>query len=322
MIYLGIDIGGTDVKIGLLDENANIIAQGKTPTGVGNSYQAIIKNMADYALTLLSETDYSLNDLAAVGVGVPGVASNTTGVVMRCVNMQWWDIPLRDELQKHIPKPVVIGNDADLAGLAESICGVSMGTDSSVFITLGTGVGGGLIFGGRPWSGNHSAGGEIGHITMQIDGIPCTCGRKGCLERYCSTTALIRMAKEAVAEHHESMLWSACEQNPEKLNGKNIFACAMQGDAVALEVFDQYIHNLCLALSSIIALLDPEVIVLGGGLSKDGPFLLGALDKRLKGYLAFPDVPFADIKIATLGANAGFIGAAMLAKQHMEDAKQ
>ena len=117
------------------------------------------------------------------------------------------------------------------------------------------------------------------------------------------------------------MLWTACGQNPESLNGKNIFRCAMDGDPVALEVFNQYIHYLCLALSSVICLLDPQVIVIGGGLSKDGDFLLGALDERIKDYLAFPEVPYADIKIATLGANAGFIGAAMLAKQTMEDAQ-
>ncbi|MBN1778034.1 MAG: ROK family protein [Clostridiales bacterium] len=321
MLYLGIDVGGTDVKIGLLNENADILAQGSTPTGVGNPYREIVRNMAEYAMTLLEQAGYSLDDLAAVGVGVPGVANNLTGVVMRCVNMEWWNIPLRGELKKHIPKPIVIDNDANLAGLAESICGVSTGTDSSVFITLGTGVGGGLIFHGKPWSGHHSAGGELGHIIMNIDGEPCTCGRRGCLERYCSATALIRLAREAVIQHHESMLWSVCDNNPEKLNGKNIFFCAMKGDETALAVFDRYIHYLCLALSSVICLLDPEVIVIGGGLSKDGPFLLDALNKRIKGYLAFPEVPFADIKIATLGANAGFIGAAMLAKQHMEDSK-
>ncbi|MBE0601692.1 MAG: ROK family protein, partial [Firmicutes bacterium] len=254
-------------------------------------------------------------------IGVPGVASSQTGVVMRCVNMEWWDVPLRDEMQKYIPKPMVIDNDANLAGFAESICGVSAGTDSSVFITLGTGVGGGLIIHGRPWSGHHSAGGEIGHVIMQIDGEPCTCGRKGCIERYCSATALIRLAKEAAIEHHESTFWSVTDNNLEKLNGKNIFACAMAGDATAQQVFDQYIHYLCLALSSVIALLDPEVIVIGGGLSKDGPFLLGAIEKRIQGYIAFPEVPYAAIKIATLGANAGFIGAALLAKQALEDAQ-
>ena len=319
MVYIGIDVGGTDVKIGLLDENANILAQGKTPTGVGGSYQEIIRNMAEYATKLLSQSGFTMDDVAAVGVGVPGVTNQQTGVVMRCVNMEWWDIPLRDEMQKHIPKPIVIDNDANLAGFAESICGVSAGTDSSMFITLGTGVGGGLVFNGRPWSGYHGAGGEIGHITMMIDGEQCTCGRKGCLERYCSATALIRLAKEAAIAHHESTLWSVSDNNLEKLNGKNIFACAMAGDETALQVFDQYIHYLCLALSSIIALLDPEVIVIGGGLSKDGPFLLKAIDARIKGYLAFPEVPYTDIKIATLGANAGFIGAALLAKQTLED---
>ena len=321
MIYLGIDVGGTDTKIGILDENANILKLGSTPTGVGKPYQEIIRNMAEYSLSLLKELDLTAEDVTAIGVGVPGVITNITGVVIRCVNMEWWDIPFRDEMQKYIPKPLILDNDANLAGYAESLCGVSAGTDSSVFITLGTGIGGGLIIFGRPWSGHHSAGAELGHIIMKIDGIHCTCGRDGCLERYCSATALIRIAKEAVAKHPESMLWEACGHDPEKLNGKNIFRCAMDGDPIAMEVFDEYIHNLCLALSSIICLLDPEVIVLGGGLSKDGDFLLEALNKRIEGYLAFPEVPYADIKIATLGANAGFIGAAMLAKQHMEDTK-
>ncbi len=320
MVFIGIDVGGTDVKIGLLDENANILAQGKTPTGVGESYQDIIKNMADYATKLVAQIGSTMDDVAAVGVGVPGVVDNVSGVVMRCVNMQWWDVPLRQELQKYIPRPVVIDNDANLAGYAESVCGVSAGTHSSVFITLGTGVGGGLVINDKPFSGYHGAGGEIGHVIMQIDGEPCTCGRKGCVERYCSATALIRLAKEAAIEHHESALWSVSDNNLEKLNGKNIFACAMKGDETAVAVFKQYVHYLCLALSSIICLLDPQVIVIGGGLSKDGPFLLDEINKQIKGQLAFP-VPYADIKIATLGANAGFIGAALLAKQLLEESK-
>ncbi|MFH1513809.1 MAG: ROK family protein, partial [Bacillota bacterium] len=288
---------------------------------VGRPYPEIIRNMAEYSAALLKTLGLNAEDVTAVGVGVPGVTTNLTGVVMRCVNMGWWDIPFRDELQKYINKPVVLGNDADLAGFAESICGVSAGTSSSVFITLGTGVGGGLILFGRPWSGHHSAGGEIGHIIMAKDGILCTCGRRGCLERYCSATALIRIAREAAAKHPESMLRAVGGNDLEALNGKNIFACAMAKDPVALEVFGEYIHNLCLALSSVICLLDPQVIVLGGGLSKDGGFLLDAIHEKIRGYLAFPEVPFADIKIATLGANAGFIGAAMLARQHMEDTK-
>lgn len=319
MIYLGIDVGGTDTKIGVLDEHATILAQGSTPTGVGNPYQDIIRNMAECAISLLAKIGLTASDVTAIGVGVPGIVTNENGVVMRCVNMNWWDIPFRYEMQKYIPSPVTLDNDANVAGFAESICGVSAGTDSSVFITLGTGIGGGLIFFGRPWSGHHSAGGELGHIIMQIDGIPCTCGRRGCLERYCSATALIRIGREAAMKHPDSALWDACNGDLEALNGRIIFGCAKDGDPVALEVFNEYIHNLCLALSSVICLLDPQVIVLGGGISKAGDFLLDALKNRIKGYLAFPEAPYADIKIATLGADAGFIGAAMLAKKTMED---
>ena len=252
MIYLGIDVGGTDTKIGILDENASVLAQGSTPTNVGKPYSEIISGMAAYAVSLLKMIDLTAADVAAVGVGIPGIALNTTGTVVRCVNMNWENVPLRDELQKVFNCPVVLDNDANLAGLAESICGVSAGTDSSVFITLGTGVGSGLIFFGRPWSGHHAAGGELGHFTMEIDGIPCTCGRKGCLERYCSATALIRLGRDAAQQHRESMLWAACSNDLERLNGKMIFDSAKDGDPVALAVFDQYIHYLCIALSSVI----------------------------------------------------------------------
>ena len=278
--------------------------------------------MAEYAVELLQTIGLTAADVTAVGVGVPGVAENVHGMVMRCVNMDWWNIPFRDEMQKYFAQPIVLGNDADLAGYGESICGSSAGTDSSVFITLGTGVGGGLIIFGRPWSGHHSAGGELGHITMQIDGELCTCGRRGCLERYCSATALIRMAKEALAKHPESALWAETGGDPDKLNGKNIFRCAMDGDpAAAGGVRPVYSQPVPCAFFGDLPAGPADHRAGRRAFQGRGVSCLRPFKSASRGYLAFPEVPFADIKIATLGANAGFIGAAMLARQHMEDTK-
>ncbi|MCE5343754.1 MAG: ROK family protein, partial [Eubacteriales bacterium] len=174
MVYLGIDVGGTGVKVGVVDENGKILFQGETPTLVGRPFVDIIRDVALCAQSVLRQGGYTQDDVASIGVGVPGIARD--GVVVFCTNLGWHNEPLRDELRKYIDKPVFIDNDATVAGYAESICGVSVGSHSSVFLTLGTGVGGGIVIGGRPWSGFHGIGSEIGHIPMDIEGEPCTCG--------------------------------------------------------------------------------------------------------------------------------------------------
>ncbi|MEA5146313.1 MAG: ROK family protein, partial [Candidatus Limiplasma sp.] len=191
MVYIGIDVGGTGIKVGIVNDEGCILAQGETPTLVGRPFEDIVRDMATCAQDVLARSGYSLTDVHSVGVGVPGVANQESGVVVFCTNLGWHNVPLRAELQKHISKPVFIDNDATVAGYAESICGVSVGSHSSVFMTLGTGVGGGIVIGGKPWSGFHGIGSEIGHIPMDIEGVPCTCGNRGCLERYCSATAII-----------------------------------------------------------------------------------------------------------------------------------
>lgn len=314
MVYLGIDVGGTGIKIGVVDQNGCILAQGETPTHVGRPFADIVRDMGLCALDVLNKGGFSAEDVASIGVGVPGVANQQTGVVIFCTNLHWTNEPLREELQKYINKPVYIDNDATVAGYAESICGVSVGCHSSVFLTLGTGVGGGIVINGRPWSGFHGVGSEIGHIPMDIDGEPCTCGNHGCLERYCSATALIRMGREAAKAHPESALNKACGGDCEKINAKMVIDCAKEGDAAADEVFRRYVKYMGLALDTIVAFLDPEMIILGGGVSKAGSFLLDAIRAEVPKYLLFKSLPFARIEIARLGADAGMIGAAMLGR--------
>ena len=320
MVYLGIDVGGTGIKVGVVDAEGSILAQGETPTLAGRPYAEIIRDMGICALDVIAQGGFNVDDIAAIGVGVPGVANQETGTVVFCTNLGWHDVPLRAELQKYISKPVFIDNDATVAGYAESICGVSVGCHSSVFLTLGTGVGGGIVIGGRPWSGFHGIGSEIGHIPMDIDGEPCTCGNNGCLERYCSATAIIRMGKEAALLHPDSMLHAACGSDVNALTAKMVLDCAREGDDVAVKIFRRYVKYMCLAIDTIIAFLDPEMIILGGGVSKAGNFLLDAIRAALPRYLLFKTLPYARIEIARLGAEAGMIGAAMLGRQPIKEA--
>ena len=199
-----------------------------------------------------------------------------------------------------------------MAGLAESVAGVSAGTSSSVFITLGTGVGGGIIIGGRVWSGAHGVGSEIGHMTLELDGEPCTCGNRGCLERYCSATAIIRMAREQLQKHPDSLIMTMCGGDPAKVTAKTVIDAAREGDPTATKVFRRFISCLAQAINSITALLDPEIIVLGGGVSKAGAFLLDAVRTEFPKYALYKMLPLPRIELARLGPDAGIIGAAML----------
>ncbi len=314
MVYIGIDLGGTGISVGIVDESGKILQKGSAPTLAMRPYQEIVKDMAEVSLETLRQAGLTLNDVHSVGIGIPGIANADTGVVVFCTNLSWHDVPLREEFQKHIGKPVYIDNDATVAGYAESVAGISAGCHSSVFLTLGTGVGGGIVMNGKPWSGYHNVGSEIGHITLEIDGEPCTCGNKGCLERYCSATAIIRMARQALLVHPESLMMDMCNHNPENVNGKLVFDAAREGDETALKVFRRYVKYLAQAINTIVAFLDPEVIVLGGGVSKAGDFLLDAVKAEVPQYLLFKTMPYARIEIASLGADAGIIGAAMLGK--------
>ena len=312
MVYIGIDIGGTGIQMGVVDAKGNILAKGGIVTRTDVPFSEQIKAMADCALETLKKSGYTMDEVASVGVGVPGLADQKTGDVVFCTNLGWKNVPFRTEFQKHINKSVYIDNDATVAGLAESVAGVSANTDSSVFITLGTGVGGGIIFNGKVWSGFHGTGSEIGHMIIELDGEPCTCGNRGCLERYCSATAIIRMARELVAIHPESMIMNLCGGDPMKINAKMVFDASREGDAVGVKVFRRYIRYLGQAVANIANLLDPEVIVLGGGVSKAGAYLLDAVREEAPRYYLNKGMPYSRIELAELGPDAGIIGAAML----------
>ncbi len=312
MVFIGVDVGGTGIQLGAVDKNGHILAKGGIPTRTDLPWQEQIHQIAACVTDTLDKAGLPLDEVQSVGVGVPGLANNKTGQVVFCTNLGWENLPFREEFQKHINKPVYIDNDATVAALAESVAGVSAGTDSSVFLTLGTGVGGGIVLHGKVWSGFHGVGSEIGHMILEADGERCSCGNLGCLERYCSATAIIRMAREQIASHPESLIVTLCGGDPAKINAKLVFDAAREGDPTAEKVFHRYVRYLAQAIDNVIAFLDPEVVVLGGGVSKAGAFLLDAVRKEVPNYLLYKSVPFSRIELAQLGPDAGIIGAAML----------
>lgn len=314
MYYAGIDLGGTNIKAGITDENGTLLCEAFTKTQAQRPYQEIVRDMAGCVAQALKNGKLEREDIASIGIGIPGYADRATGKVVFCTNLGWHDIPLRDEMQRYYSLPVAIDNDATVAGYAESIAGVSKGKNSSVFLTLGTGVGGGIVINGRPWSGAHGVGSEIGHTIMAMGGVPCTCGNDGCVERYTSATAIIRMARQACLTYPDSLMMVRAGGDPARINAKTVFDAAKTGDRAALEVFEDYCKYLAIVINNVISFLDPDVIVLGGGVSYAGSFLLDRVKEKLPRYLLYKTLPYPDILLAQLGNEAGMIGAAMIGK--------
>ena len=312
MVRIGIDVGGTGIQFGAIDENMNILAEKSIPTTTSVSFSEQVARIADAVVATASAAGFSADQIDRIGVGIPGISDPVTGDIVKCPNMGWFHVPFRQEFMKHLSVPLYIENDANVAALAESAAGVSAGTSSSVFITIGTGIGSGIIIDGKIWKGCHGIGGELGHVIFDLDGVPCSCGNHGCLERYCSATAIIRMGREAVKQHPDSLLLKLADNNPSNINAKIVFDAARQEDPVAVEVYHRFIGYLAQAVASVVNLIDPEVIVLGGGVSKAGTFLLRPLIREFPRYVLFDDQPLPEIKLAVLGSEAGIIGAAML----------
>ncbi len=314
MVRIGMDVGGTGIQIGVVNEDGQILVKDSVVARPDLPFSEQIAQMAACAKSVLERSGHTMDELASVGAGVPGVADPRTGVIPKCVNVHWENVPFREEMGRHFPgKPICIDNDATVAGLAESVAGISAGTSSSIFITLGTGVGGGIVLNGKVWNGAHGIGSEIGHMTMELDGVPCTCGNRGCLERYCSATAIIRMAREQLPGYPSSRIAELCGGDPAKINAKIVFDAAREGDPLGTKIFRRYVSYLAQAINTLTAVIDPEMFVLGGGVSRAGSFLLDAVREETPRYALFKDAfPLPRIELATLGTDAGIIGAAML----------
>ena len=314
MIYIGIDVGGMSIKAGAVDENGVILCKDTCPTGVERGYEAVIRDIAQLGIAVAEKSGHTMADVKAIGIGIPGIMDQRTGIVPFCTNLAWHDVPIIAEMKKYTDVPVFVDNDATVAGLAESVAGVSAGCKDSVFITLGTGVGGGVVMNGRVFSGAHGVATEIGHMTVVDGGEPCTCGKRGCWERYASATALIREGRRLCEAKPDCALAKAVNGDVAQVTAKHVIDLAKAGDPDCEKLFDNYVHYLVIGLSNMINLYDPEMFVLGGGVSHAGSFLLDAVREKLPKYVFFKTMPYARIELAKLTNDAGIIGAAMLGR--------
>ena len=312
MIRIGIDLGGTDIKVGAVSEEGKLIAWTQTKTGPERPYTAIIADMAACIRKLLGELGLPDSEIAAIGIGVPGVADNERGHAVNCTNLGWLDVPCREEMARYFSCPVLLENDANAAAYAEYCVGVSAGCSSSILITLGTGVGSGIVLNGRPWGGFQGLAGEVGHMTLVPDGLPCNCGRSGCVERYCSATALMLQAKQVCLTHPGNGILALAGGDPQKITAKLAVDAAKAGDPVALRIFHSYARYLALTIDNVINFLNPEMIVLGGGVSRAGAFLLDTVKSYIPPCELGLPRQLPRIVLASLGNEAGMIGAAML----------
>ena len=314
MYRIGVDLGGTNIAAGLVNDEMTLVAKKSVPTGASRPGEEIVADIASVCRALCEEQGLDVQkDISCIGIATPGIANHDTGVVEYANNLPFRKFPIADLLKKNLGVTNVrIENDANAAAWGEAVAGAAKGTKNSVMITLGTGVGGGIIIDNKVFSGFNYAGGELGHIVIQVDGAPCSCGRKGCWEAYSSATALIRMTREKIEECRATGRPTIMTDKP-KVSGRTACDAMRAGDAAAKEVYDTYIRYLASGLATIINIFQPEVISLGGGVSGEGQSLIDSLlpiirEEQYGGGL----VPLTQIRIAALGNDAGIIGAAML----------
>ena len=310
-MYIGIDLGGTNIAAGIVDDNGKLIYKSSVPTQKERHYSEIIKDMAELVKTIVADAGYDISDIKAVGIGCPGTIDNAHGMVVYSNNIKMDHVPLADEFRKYIDVPVNIENDANAAAYGEYIANGN-NVNSYIFMTLGTGVGGGIIINGKIYRGFNYAGAEIGHSSIVIDGKTCTCGKKGCFECYASVTALIEQTEEKMKECPDSMMneWA---RKKGKVSGRTAFECAKAGDKAAAEVKKQYIRYIAEGVSNIINIFQPEMFVIGGGISKEGDELLVPIKEFVYKNDYNKYMPKTEIRIAKLFNDAGIIGAALAA---------
>ena len=312
MFRIGIDLGGTNIAVGVVDNDYRILAKVSVPTRRERPWEAVVSDMGDACAAAAKGAGLALGECASIGIGSPGTCNSRTGVVTHAYNLNWSAVPVCKTLSDRFHLPVFLSNDANCAALAEAVAGRAKGKRNVVMVTLGTGVGGGIIIDGKIYAGLRSAGAELGHTVLVLGGEECTCGRRGCWEAYASATALIRQTCRAGREHPESMLALV----PEKMvNGRTAFDASRAGDAAAREVVDNYLTYVAAGLTNIVNALAPEMLLLGGGICNEGETLLAPLREYIATHcFGGRDGPIPELAVASLGNDAGIIGAAMLGK--------
>lgn len=311
--HLGIDLGGTNIAVGVLDESYQFLARHNVSTLGTRPFDVVVRDMAEAGQAALAKAGLSEQDVAYVGIGAPSTIDPRSHHVIFANNLGWKDADLAGEFQKSWNIPVRIGNDADCAALGESLAGSAKEFESVLLLTLGTGVGGSFIIDRKIYLGGSGHGCEPGHSTLVYNGAQCTCGRRGCLEAYASVTALIRQTVEAMAQYPHSLMRELCGYDLRKIDGRTAFEAAKRGDEAGLLVVENYVNYLCAGIAGLVATFRPNVVLLGGGISNEGDYLLEPVRRIVRETLYNADMIEAPaILRAALGNDAGIIGAAFL----------
>ncbi len=315
---IGIDLGGMSAKGALFTMDGELLCTDRATTSKNDGFDGTVLVLARLARSLAETGGIEFSAVQAIGVGAPGVVDSNEGVVLRWSNYGWQNAPLAKELSLLTGKKVFLLNDANAAALGEAKFGATAKYQSSILLTLGTGVGGGMVFDGKLIEGYKSAGAELGHITIRKGGIPCACGRKGCYEKYASATALISQTRHAMVDNPQSQLWDIVKGNLENVDGRTVFIAAANGDETAKKVLEEYVGYLSEGIADFVNILRPEAIVLGGGIANEGEILFEPLRKAVdeRSYIAMDIVPLKIVG-AKLGNRAGVYGAYSLAKERL-----
>ena len=313
MYRIGVDLGGTNISVGAVDEDFNIIGRGKTKTNSPRPAEEIFEDIAKCISMAADDAGISLDDVNVIGVGTPGSVNDETGYIDYSNNLRFDKVPAKQMLEELTGKPCFFANDASCAALGELYAGAGKGCKNLIAITLGTGVGSGIVIDGKVFRGANSAGGEIGHTVINVNGAECTCGRKGCWESYASATALIAQTKQAMKENPESKMWNCAGNDIESVNGRTAFDAMRMGDEAAKAVVDKYIYYVAVGIINVINVFQPDVLCVGGGICNEGETLLAPIRKYVveERYSKYAQKQ-TEICKAQLGNDAGIIGAAML----------
>ena len=313
MYRIGVDLGGTNIAVGVVNEELKIIGRGKVKTKAPRPAEEIFDDIALAVELAVKDAGISMDDVVSVGVGTPGSVNKDNGYIEFSNNLEFKQVPAKEMLEARIGKPIFLENDANCAALGEAIAGVGKGVGNFVAVTLGTGVGSGIIVNGKIVSGVNYTGGEMGHTVIMVNGKQCNCGRKGCWEQYASATALIAQTKEAMLENKDSKMWQLCNGSVDNASGRTAFDAMRLGDETAQKVVDNYIYYVAVGISNIINTFQPEFVCVGGGVSHEGETLLAPLRKHIENerYSIYASKQ-TKVVAAELGNDAGIFGAALL----------
>lgn len=315
---IGIDMGGTNIVAGLVNENGVLLDTVQKKTCPPRPAEEYARDMADLGRELAEKNSLSWDDILWLGAGVPGTVNIEKGALEYANNIGITYAPLKKMLEEILPVKIYLENDGNAAAWAEYTCGAGKNSKSFLMVTLGTGIGAGMVINGKIYRGVNFASGEIGHMVIKFDGETCSCGRRGCFEHYASASALVRQAQEKMEQDRgkDSVLWKLCDMNKEMLDGKKIFAAVESGDSVAVEVLNRYLEYLECGITNLINIFQPEVLCIGGGISKAEKYIIEPLKEKVKKNVYSRDSEKQTIILpASLYNDAGIIGAALLGRE-------